>query len=204
MGNVYPGNSDRQQENLPTNYQQKRVEGPVVKGGVQQKEKTVWNSIEDFFGLGECRSFRDYVGALSDMTNRVYGAIDTLLGNRKYQNSGVPGARVSYSSYYNNPAPAPATAQQQPPQQRPNLDQFGPYYILYDYREDAEVVLAKMMELLQIYHNASIDDMYDLAGLTSPLGYTGANYGWKDLNGVRVIPYGSKHVINLPAAIQIR
>jgi len=121
MGNVYPGNSDRQQENLPQNYQQKRVEGPVVKGGVQQKEKTVWNSIEEFFGLGECRSFRDYVGALSDMTNRVYGAIDTLLGNRKYQNSGVPGARVSYSSYYNNPAgssrgsaASPAAAESRP------------------------------------------------------------------------------------------
>ena len=205
MENLYPGNSDRAQENLPAGYT-KHVDGPVVKGGVQQKERTAWNNIEDFFGLGECRSFRDYVGALSDMTNRVYGAIDTLLGNRKYQNAQAPGARVQYTNYYNAPvqaAPQPAVQQQQPAQ-RMMLDQYGPYYISYDRRDDAEVVLAKMLELLQVYHNASIDDMYDLAGLTSPLGYTGANYGWRDLTGARVRPYGSKHVIELPPAIPIR
>ena len=205
MENLYPGNSDRQQEdNLPANYT-KRVAGPVVKGGVQQKEKTMWNNIEDFFGLGECKSFRDYVGALSDMTNRVYGAIDTLLGNRRYQNSQAPGARVQYTSYYNAPVQAAAQpAAQQAPAQRQVLDQYGPYYILFDIREDAEIVLGKMMELLQVFHNASIDDMYDLAGITSPLGYTGANYGWKDLTGARVRPYGSKYVIELPPAIPIR
>lgn len=202
MDNKYPGNSDLQQQE---NYQQKRVTESVVKGGASVKEKTVWNQIEDFFGLGECRSFRDYVGALSDMTNRVYGAIDTLLGNKRYQNSPAPGARVQYTSYYNGQQPPQQTAQvQQNQPQRPNLDQFGPYYILFDFREDAEVVLAKMMELLQVFKNASIDDMYDLAGITSPLGYTGANYGWRDLSGVRTRPYGSKFVIDLPPAIMIR
>jgi len=206
MENLYPGNSDRAQENPQQGYP-KRVTGPVVKGGVQQKERTMWNNIEDFFGLGECKSFRDYVGALSDMTNRVYGAIDTLLGNRRYQNSTAPGARVAYTSYYNAPVQAaaqPTGQPQQQPAQRQVLDQYGPYYITYDYREDAEVVLAKMMELLQVFHNCSIDDMYDLAGLTSPLGYTGANYGWRDLAGARVRPYGSKHVIELPPTVPIR
>ena len=201
----YPGNSDRgAQENMPQQNYSKRVTGPVVSGGVQQKEKNAWDNIAEFFGLGECHSFRDYVAALSDMTNRVYNAIDTLLGNRKYQNSQVPGARVQYTNYYNTPAQAQPSAQVQPPAQKQNLDQYGPYYILFDLRADAEVVLAKMMEMIQTFHNASIDDMYDLAGITSPLGYTGVNYGWKDLTGVRVRPYGSKHVIDLPPAIQIR
>ena len=199
MGKQYPGNSDRSQENLQPN-PQKRVSEPVVSGNVKAKEKTAWNAIEDFFGLGECKSFRDYVSALSDMTNRVYGAIDTLLGNRKYQNSTVPGARVQYSNYYNSPA-QPSTNQQHPQNSVPG--NYGQYYITYDLREDAEVVLAKMFELLQIYHNVSIGDMFDLAGLTSPNGYTDMKYGWRNLDGVRAIPYGSKWVLNLPAAAQI-
>ena len=207
MENRYPGNSDRERENLPAtqqNYQQKRVTESVVKGGATVKEQSVLRGVANFFGIEECHSFRDYVAALSDMTNRVYGAIDTLLGNRKYQNSTVPGARVSYTSYYNNPVQATPPAQAQPVP-RQNLDQYGPFYIQYDFREDAEIVLAKMMELLQIYHNVSIDDMYDLAGITSPVGYTGANYGWKEgmLNGARVRPYGSKFVIELPAIVPI-
>lgn len=198
MDNQYPANSDRAQENIPAPYQ-KRVSEPVTSGNVTQKDRTVWNGIEEFFGLGECKSFRDYVSALSDMTNRVYGAIDTLLGNRKYQNTTVPGARVQYQNYYNAPAPQQAAPQTQQPVQ----GAYGQFYITYDLRQDAEVVLAKMFELLSIYQNVSIGDMFDLAGLSSPNGYNDMKYGWKSLDGARVIPYGSKWVISLPAAIQI-
>ena len=193
----YPANSDRRQEGLPE--PQKRVDAPVVSGTATRKDKTAWNSIEEFFGLGECKSFRDYVAALSDMTNRVYGAIDTLLGNRKYQNSTVPGARVQYTSYYNNPTQVPQNNQQQ----QSTSVSYGQYYITYDQRSDAELVLAKMWELLGVYHNVSVGDMFDLAGLSSPQGYTDMKYGWRSLDGVRVIPYGSKFVINLPAATQL-
>ena len=199
MDNQYPANSDLSKENPQPSYQ-KRVDGPVVNGGVTRKERSAWNAIEEFFGLGECKSFRDYVGALSDMTNRVYGAIDTLLGNRKFQNTTVPGARVQYSSMYN-----PPFATQQPVQQpsQPAIGAYGQYYITYDLRQDAEIVLAKMFELLQIYRNVSIGDMFDLAGISSPNGYTDMKFGWRSLDGAQVIPLGSKWVINLPAAIQI-
>ena len=199
MNEQYPSNSDRGQDTTQQSYQQKRVEAPVVNGAVSRKDRSVWDMFAEFFGLGECKSFRDYVGALSDMTNRVYGAIDTLLGNRRYSNTTVPAARVQYSAMY-NPAPT------QQPAQQPNqsvVSTYGQYYITYDLRQDAEVVLAKMFDLLQTYRNVSVGDMFDLAGITSPNGYTDMKFGWKSLEGVRVIPYGSKWVINLPAAIQI-
>ena len=201
----YPANSDKAIQNLPTpSYQQKHVDAPVVKGGVQTREKSMWNNIAEFFGIKECKTFRDYVSAVSDMTNRVYGAIDTLLGNRNASNSPVPGARVQYTSYYNSQQSQPA-AQAQPVSLKPSLDQYGPYYVLYDMREDAELVLARMIELISSeFRNASIDDLYDLSGITSPIGYTGANYGWTDLSVARVRPYGSKFVIDLPPAVQLR
>lgn len=197
MNEQYPSNSDRGQENPQASYQQKRVDAPVVNGSVSRKDKSLWDMFAEFFGLGECKTFRDYVGALSDMTNRVYGAVDTLLGNRRYSNTSVPGARVQYSMMYNP---------QNPPAQQPTTQvtsAYGQYYITYDLRQDAEVVLGKMFELLQTYHNVSVGDMFDLAGISSPNGYTDMKYGWKSLEGVRVVPYGSKWVISLPAAIQI-
>lgn len=199
MDNQYPANSDRSQELQNHGGYQKRVTESVVNGAATRKDKSMWDSIAEFFGLGECNSFRDYVGALSDMTNRVYGAIDTLLGNRKYQNTTVPGARVQYTSYYNSPA------QPQPPQpQQTNLPvNYGQYYITYDLRQDAEVVLARMLGLLQLYQNVSVGDMFDLAGISSPNGYTDMKFGWRDLSAARVIPYGSKWVISLPQATQI-
>lgn len=205
MENQYPANSDRGQA-LPdgntTNYQQHRVTGSVVSGEVQRKERGTWDSVREFFGIAECNSFRDYVSALSDMTNRVYGAIDTLLGNRKWQNTTVPGARISYGSYYQNPvAPqAPVQGQVRSAQQA----MYGPESILFDMRSDAEIVLGKMFELLQMYQNVSVGDMYDLAGLTSPSGWTDFKYGWRELNGARVVPIGSKWTISLPPVTPLR
>ena len=199
MNEQYPSNSDRGQDpNAQASYQQKSVTQPVVNGGVSRKDKGLWDMFAEFFGLGECKTFRDYVGALSDMTNRVYGAVDTLLGNRKYTNTTVPGARVQYSAMY-NPQNPPA----QQPATTPVTGSYGQYYITYDLRQDAEIVLGKMFELLQHFNNVSVGDMFDLAGITSPNGYTDMKYGWKSLDGVRVVPYGSKWVISLPAAIQI-
>lgn len=200
----YPGNSDKALENPQQPPAQKRVSAPVINGGAQVREKTAWNAIEDFFGLGECHSFRDYVSALSDMTNRVYGAIDTLLGNRKYQNSTMPAARIAYSQCY--PYPQQPAQPQNPvqPQGAPGI--YGQNYIIYDNRQDAELVLVKMLEMLQIYHNVSIGDMFDLAGISDPNGYTGMNWGWRDggLNGVHPVPFGSKWVLNLPPVVPLR
>ena len=206
MENQYPANSDRGQnlpDGSPANYQEHRVKSSVVSGEVQRREKNAWDGVREFFGIAECNSFRDYVSALSDMTNRVYGAIDTLLGNRKWQNTTVPGARISYGSYYQNPVtPQQTMIIGQPKPQQPGV--YGPEGVIFDMRQDAEIVLGKMFELLQMYQNVSVGDMYDLAGLTSPNGYTDFKYGWRELNGARVVPFGSKFTISLPPAMPLR
>lgn len=204
--NQYPGNSDRGQqtpaETVSPSYQERRVKHPVVQGEVRRKEKNSWDGIREFFGIAECNSFRDYVSALSDMTNRVYSAIDTLLGNRRYQNSNVPGARVSYGSYYQNPVPQHPQTQGNVKPPQPGI--YGSGSLEFDLRSDAEVVLGGMIGMLVDYQNVSIGDMYDLAGITSPNGWTDFKYGWRDLTGAKVVPFGSKWVISLPPAIPLR
>lgn len=195
----YPNNSDKAREQQ--DYANKRVGAPAVNGGVQIKKKTWLDHFREFFGLSECHSFRDYVSTVSDMTNRVYGAVDTLLGGRPQPpNGSVPAARISYANYYNTPLQQP---QQGNAQQR--LTSMYSYAdIEFDRRADAETVLYRMMELLSMYHSVSVGDMFDLAGITSPNGYTDQKFGWTDVSMARVVPVGGKfRIYGLPTPTQV-
>lgn len=195
MENLYPSNSDRRQGE----YTSKHVKSAVTTGTVTQKNTTFLDQIRDFLGFSKCRTFGDYINTISDITNRVSGAIDTLKGNRlNIPTSTVPGARIAYGNYYN-----PQQAQQQPPQSdvQRKLQTLNAYSNLeFDLRTDAEIVLTRMYELLQMYPYVSVGDMLDLAGVSDPNGYTNQKYGWTDISGARVIQYGNKYrIVGLPA-----
>ena len=70
---------------------------------------------------------------------------------------------------------------------------------------DAEKVRGNMFELLDTFNNVSIDDMFDLAGITCPYNYPAAKYGWRELPlpATKVVPYGSRYIINLPPVVPI-
>lgn len=193
----YPSNSDRAQQApaLPAGRPSEKHIEQVTTGGVKRKEKGVMDDIREFFGLGELKTFRDYVSFVSDITNRIYGALDTLMGNRR-GNSNVPGARIAYSQPY------------QPNQPQGNARQrtaasYSYDDLIFDMRGDAEVTLSRMYELLGTYRAVSIADMFDLAGVTSPNGYTDNKYGWTDLSEARVVRVNGGYIIDLPRAIQL-
>jgi hypothetical protein len=197
----YPSNSDKSREH--TDYSNKHVTGPAVSGGARCREKNWLDQVREFFGIAECHTFRDYVSTLSDVTNRVYGAIDTLLGGRPANiQSQVPGARIAYANYYN----------QQTPKAQPSGQQktfFAATYedLEFDLRQDAEIVLLRMNELLQMYQAVSVGDLFDLAGVTSPNGYTDQKFGWTPgtISGARVVPFGRKYrIVGLPVPVQLR
>lgn len=200
--NNYPNNSDRARQAPETNQPQgrpseKHVE-QVTSGVVTQRVPSAKDKLRSFFGMDELHTFRDYVSFLSDITNRVYSAMDSLMGNRQGQ-PGVPGARIAYSQPYQP---------NQQPQQNGNARQraaAGYSYndLLFNSRGDAEVTLTRMYELLGTYRAVSIADMFDLAGVSSPNGYTDNKYGWTDLSSARVIPVSGGYMISLPKAQQL-
>ena len=173
---------------------------PVV-SGAQKLEKGVLDKASDFLGINKPKTFGDWVQTVADITNRVYSAFDTITGNKRIpqqSNQVVPGARIAYGQFWQN-----AQVQQQATQQR------GPatyWYddILYPTRGDAEVVLAQMRELLELYKNVSVGDMFDLSGISSPNGYVDQKYGWRDLSMARTVPVGTQgYMIVLPRATQL-
>ena len=189
MDNKYPPNSDRSREQE----QPERRDYPRMTGGVRLRDKTWLDHVRSFFNMDECVTFRDYVNALSDVASRVFGAIDTLTGGRPASSSsgGVPGARISYSNYYNQPAPQ----QQQKQTQRVT---GGFEDIEFDIRSDAEVVLYRMAESMTRYQRVSVYDIFDFAGVTDPNGYVDQKYGWTDpaaIRAARIIKDGTKYRI---------
>ena len=198
----YPGNS-----NAPHHSQQpeqtslKHTNGPVISGGATTREKRWIDKVRTFFGLDNAHTFKDYIDFTADMTNRVYGAVDMLTGNRRGPNAPtVPGARIAYSSYYQA---------QQPPQQHQNNAQqrlmaaYSYDDIIYSTKGDAEITLEKMFELLQQYQAVSIADLFDLSGLTSPNGYTDHKYGWTNLQSACVVRVNGGYMLRLPRAEQL-
>lgn len=207
----YPSNSDasKQQVSIPQTTPPDPSQGiqrnltPAV-DGAQTIQKSYLDKASEFLGFNKPKTFGDWVQTIADMTNRVYSAFDTITGNRRQSSqpntqASVPAARIAYGQFYQSQANAQAYAQPKAPAAYSFDD------ILYRTRGDAEVVLAQLRELIQLYKMASVNDLYDLSGITPPAnGYTAAKYGWRDLSMARVVPVGAQgFMIVLPSVTQL-
>lgn len=210
MDNNYPANSDRalSQPNQSQTGHDRKVSG-VVDGGASLREHGWKDQVRDFFGLDEMKTFRDYVGLLSDVTNRVYGAIDILTGGR---NSGdgryYASNRINYGGQYRQASTNSQNANRQAQgSARQRLDAPVSYRdIEYANRGKAELVKANILDLLQHYTAVSISDIFDLSELTDPNGYNDAKYGWTELSDadIRIVYLGNgKYGLDLPRASQL-
>lgn len=63
-------------------------------------------------------------------------------------------------------------------------------------RVEGELILDKLAWLVRDYGYASVKDMLELAGITAK--FTDDKWGWTDLAGARVRPYGGQYVLQMP------
>lgn len=71
--------------------------------------------------------------------------------------------------------------------------------IVFPSRTEAEDVLFHLVELTEKYDQATVMDLYDLAGIT--FNFTDDRYGWKELGRARVIPVRGGYIIDFPKTI---
>nr|DAR94993.1 MAG TPA: hypothetical protein [Caudoviricetes sp.] len=108
--------------------------------------------------------------------------------NNPMRTQGVQGSRTytNYTSAYHNTAePTPVNA----PGRIKDIYLFT--------HEDAQVVLNSLNVDIMNYGYARLADYYDYAGQPST-NYTDNSYGWRNLQGVRIIPVRGKYTIALP------
>ncbi len=68
--------------------------------------------------------------------------------------------------------------------------------IFFDDREDAKLVLGRMMELIGDYGVATIGDLYSLVGMAS--NYTHERWGWENINDSRVHYTSEGYLVDFP------
>lgn len=200
----YKSNSHRsreaQQEPLET---KKKVE-KVVKGPVKAKKNDM-RKLTDIFISEDVSNVKSYIfmdvlvpaikKAISDV---VRNGIDMILyGDAGHSKNNSTASKVSYRNYYDSgrdrrDAPSPRA-------------RTGYSYddIILDNRGEAEEVLTRMDELVEVYGMASVADLYDLVGITG--NYTDNKYGWTEMTikSARVERVRDGYMIKLPKALPL-
>lgn len=194
----YKPNSHRSKLDRP----EKKVE-KVVKGTAKLKKKNEITKFKDVFISEDARNVKSYVlmdvlvpaikKALSDI---VTNGIDMILyGETGRSNKKSPASSVSYRSYYDR----------RDDDRRYSSSKARTGYssddVVLDDRREAEEVLIRMGELIELYGFASVADLYDLVGVTS--AYTDNNYGWTNTRNAEVIHVSNGYMIRMPKPLPI-
>lgn len=165
---------------------------PVVKSRV--KKPSFFDKVKDTFINTDGNSVGHYVvwevliPALKDTAgDMVIQAVEMLLhGKTSGRSSRKTSAstRVSYQNYYRAPIRKP---NQQDPQLRSPGLRTRLEAVIFDYEEEAEIVLDWMMECIEMYGHVTVADFYETAGLINYSEHTDNSWGWYSMGRSRIV-----------------
>lgn len=191
----YPGNSKKPKQEAP----EKAPVEKVITGEVRRKQGLLRKVFGDFIA-DDSSTVIGYVvtevlvpaakNAISDAVSQ--GIERMLFGDAKPRSGGNRPSYTSYSTRFTSPRQT---------EQRPSLSRQARAThdfsdIILASRSDAEEVLDRLRDLISQYEVATVNDLYDLVGLTGE--FTDDKWGWTDLRtaSVRVVRGG--YLLNLP------
>ena len=193
----YKSNSHRSKEEL-----KKKEVGKVVTGEVKTKKKTEVRKFADTFISEDIANVKSYIlmdvlipalkKAISDV---VTNGIDMILyGETSKSKKSATASKISYRSYYER--------------DNDRDDYISSRRRGYDYddvilatRGEAEEVIVRMDELIDMYGIVSVGDYYDLVGIQGD--YTAEKYGWTSTRNAQVVRVREGYMIKLPRALPI-
>lgn len=170
----------------------KIVNGKVKKKSEAHKLANIFIS-EDAGNVGSYIFTEILVPAIKKAISDVFtNGIDMLLygesrSKKKNQTS------VSYKNYYERDNRDERYSERKRPY---NYDE-----IVIDNRGEAEEVLARMDELIDVYGTVSVADFYELVGASG--SYTDNKYGWTNIRDARVVRTRDGYIVKLPRAVPL-
>jgi hypothetical protein len=200
----YASNSNKS-EGKTAKAPEKSVER-VTSGLVVKRKKPLGRRFKDVFING------DFGGAVKYIANDVLvpalrnlfvdastkGIERVIYGERAVQPRGrsAQGSRVSYNRPVQRQPMRPerGVVPDQPPRYRQNRHEAQD--IILSSRPEAELVLERLIDILEKYEVASLADLYDLVGL--PTSHVDNKWGWVNLSGVSVLQVRDGFIIDLP------
>lgn len=191
----YKPNSHKSKEDEKDKKVEKVVNGLVKKKKKNGAEKLASTFLSEDVGSVKTYIFRDIlVPAIKKAISDIFSnGIDMLLygesGNSKKKNQS---SYVSYKGYYDDKSDANRFRENR------RRTSYSFDEIIIDNRGEAEEVLSRMDELIDLYGSVSVADFYDLVGVTCE--YTANKYGWTDIRSAYVERTRNGYIIKLPKA----
>lgn len=182
--------------------EERAVEKKKVERVVQTKVKTKKkNKFADTFISEDITSVKDYVindvlipAAKKAISDIITNGIDMMLYGETKSRRKSSGSKVSYTSYYERDRDRDRDYRR--PRTGYDYDE-----IILESRGEAEEVINKMDELLEVYGIVSVADLYDLVGIAG--NYTDNKYGWTNLRNAYVQRLRDGYLLKLPKAMPL-
>lgn len=182
---------------------EKKVE-KIVRGTVKTKKKSEIKKFTDVFISEDASNVKNYLvmdvlipAAKKAISDIVTTGIDMLLygeSGRTKRNS--PSSKVSYRDYYNRNRDDDRRYSSSRTNTGYNYDD-----IVLETRGEAEDVLERMGELIDVYGQVTVADLYDLVGVTG--NYTDNKYGWTNIRNAETIRVRDGYMLKLPKVLPV-
>lgn len=185
---------------------EKKVE-KIVTGEVTRRKKPLGKRIAETFVAGEAKGVGSYIifdvliPAFKDVfADVVSQGIEKMLFGEARSTSRRTGMRpgggthVSYNRYstpsYQN------RREERPQQSRRSRASHDFDEIVLATRFEAEEVIDRLFDLVSRYEQATVNDLYDLVGISGD--FTDEKWGWTDLRGAGVTRINNGYLLDLP------
>ena len=198
MNEIYckPNSNKYKEEKKETS--EKKVE-KVVQGAVKTKKKSEVRKFTDVFISEDAANVKNYIfmdvlvpaikKAVSDI---ITNGVDMILyGESGRRQRKSPSSQVSYTNYYNRKRDDDRGYSGTRTNNGYDYDD-----IVLESRGEAEEVLERMSELIDVYGVVTVADLYDLVGITGP--YTNNKYGWTNLRNAEPIRVNGGYLLKFP------
>lgn len=201
--NDYKPNSHKSKEKAAAEAKTEKKVEKVVNGTVKTKKKSEMNKIKDLFISEDAANVKSYIlmdvlvpavkKAISDIVTDGVSMI--LFGTTGSRSSRGNSSFISYDKF----------SRREDDRRYSNIRTRSGYNfddIYLESRGEAEEVLSRMDELIDMYGVVSVADLYDLVGITG--NYTDNKYGWTNIrNAEAVRVMGGGYMLKLPKALPI-
>lgn len=201
---VSPNSHKYKEENKDVKKNEVKKVEKVVSGTVKTKKKSEIHKFTDVFISEDAANVKNYIlmdvlvpavkKAISDI---VRDGIDMILygGTGRSKSSG-PSNYVSYSRY--------SDRDRRDDHRYSDTRRAGYYHddIIVQTRGEAEDVLARMDELIDMYGQVTVADLYDLVGISG--NYTDNRYGWTNIRNAEPVRVRDGYLLKMPKVGPLR
>lgn len=206
MNNVdYTPNSHKFKSEQKETAVEKKVE-KVISGTAKRKPDAA-RKFTNLFAPGDMSSIKEYivmdivVPAIKKMVSEIIrNGTDMLMYGESGRGKNYNGNsdKVSYRSYYGSNDSGRNNSQSS----NRTRSVFDYDNIVIPTRQEAEEVIRRMDEIIEIYQMVSVADLYDLCGVTDH-NYMNAKYGWMNIRTAEAVRVRDGYILKLPRAMPL-